>query len=117
MWRHVWVGQRGPLPQLHFERRDGQTGIVDTRSGIARFHSLNHHELSLLDAFREPELVARVQKGAVVPEGELLAHLSHLVKKQLLFVEGGRGVSLVLQEPTEVPAFVNLLRSGEVVLH
>lgn len=117
MWRHVWVGHRGPLPQLHFETRAGQTGIVDTRSGIARFHTLSVHELSLLDAFREPELVARVEKGAVVPEGELLACLSNLVKKQLLFVEGGRGVSLVLQEPSEVPAFVKLLRAGEVVLH
>jgi hypothetical protein len=116
-WRHVWVGHSGPLPQLHFATRDAKTGVIDARGGSPRFCSLSENELALLRAFNEPELVARIEKAGVVPEQDLLSTLQSLVKRQFLFIEGGRGVSLVLEEATEVPSFVQLLRSGEVVLH
>jgi ribosomal peptide maturation radical SAM protein 1 len=117
VWRQVWVGHDGPLPQLHYERRDDTTGVLDSRGGASKFYVPSESELALLRAFQEPELVGRVQKANVVPEEDLLPCLSNLVKKQLLFVEGGRAVTLVLEEPTKVPAFVELLRRAEVVLH
>ncbi len=116
-WRSVWVGHHGSLPQLHFTQRDGVPGVQDSRGGAARFYPLSAAELALLRAFDEPELVGRVQKSNVVSEEELLPGLRNLMKRQFLFIEGGRGVSLVLDAPSEVPPFVQLLRSGEVVLH
>lgn len=97
-------------------RSDGLR-IHDTRSGRTETHVLTDGERRALDAFDRPTAVGAVKSTAVVPDTDLLPIIQKLRAKGLLFIEGGRGISLVPDGPTPLPHFVELLRDGEVVLH
>ncbi len=117
IWRNSWVGHSGPIPQLHFADRNGATGVVDTRAGVARFQALTDLELAVLHQFADVRALAAVKRENLAPEQALDSAIASLVKRGLMFMEDDRGISLVLPGPTDVPPFVKMLRNGEVVLH
>lgn len=116
IWRRAWMGSEQPLPQLHFTARDGLNFVYDTRSGTARYHSLDAVQLDVLKRMAEPHSL-NVLDASEYTAGQRADAVAALVEAGLLFVEDGRGISLVMEEETQVPPFVTMLRRAEVVLH
>jgi radical SAM superfamily enzyme YgiQ (UPF0313 family) len=116
IWRRAWVGASGDVPQLYFDPHD-RYRVVDTRNGRRTVHDLDEKSLEALQAFQSPRPI----HGAGLEERHgpdaTQAALQHLRARGLLFEEDGRGLSLVLDQPTPVAPFLELLRSQLVVLH
>jgi ribosomal peptide maturation radical SAM protein 1 len=117
IWRRAWVGRDGDVPQLHALAGSGGLRILDTRTGAGVIHDISADERAVLQAFETPTALGAIKRRGIVPDSALLPALKSLRQKGLLFIEGGRGISLVLDEPAPLPEFARLLRAGEVVLH
>jgi magnesium-protoporphyrin IX monomethyl ester (oxidative) cyclase len=115
IWRRAWMTGNGAVPQLHFDRREGRTVVVDTRSGRCVIHALSGAQRALLELLRDPEPVTARPRGHT--EADWRAAVTDLAARGLLVEEGGWCVSLVLDAATPTPRFVEKLRRGEIVLH
>jgi magnesium-protoporphyrin IX monomethyl ester (oxidative) cyclase len=97
-WKALWAA--GTPPELRVAVVDGVARVHDSRSGQAVEYALDDDARQVLDAVATPKKVAAVEKE--VPGVDAPAVLSALMERGLVFHEGERYLSLVVQPPRPV---------------
>ena len=104
-WRTRWEQRDGRLkPELSIRQRGGERVVYDSRSGSAVEHRVGAVGLRLLEALGQQQRPAQLQERlAPVPAAEIERALAALAERGLLFEENGMLMSLVVDDPSELP--------------
>lgn len=108
IWRNAWFNSN-ELPQLHHMTDEDGDYVYDSRASIVRMHRLDNFEKSLLKQFSVPQLLKTVA-GTVNSAEQFTLATKRLLKLGLLFVDEGRGISLVLKHRTEVSSVLATIK-------
>lgn len=103
-WAAMW--RDGEPPDLSLRREGGQHVVHDTRAGQPRTFPVDATLLPLLRRLSSPVRVDRLPGELGLPEAVVAAQLDFLREHGLVFTEGDRVMSLILQAPgtTDEPA-------------
>jgi magnesium-protoporphyrin IX monomethyl ester (oxidative) cyclase len=115
VWRSAWFNSN-IIPQLYFMRDLEGHCIYDSRSSIVKMHRLDSFERDLLERFSAPQLVKTIAEAVDSPQ-RFAAAKKNLLRLGLLFVDEGRGISLVLKHQTAEPAALSSIKQEEAKLH
>jgi magnesium-protoporphyrin IX monomethyl ester (oxidative) cyclase len=99
-WTQLWFQGQSHRPRLEVEERGGRRVVFDSRTGTPVVHELGDHAFDLLEALRTPKKVINLVKE--LPEVDVEAELATLKHLGLVFCEGDRILSLILQPRAEV---------------
>jgi magnesium-protoporphyrin IX monomethyl ester (oxidative) cyclase len=99
-WRRRW--SRGPdeRPRLEFRAEDGREVVYDSRGSVPVTRALSDSALALLRHLRAQSSLERLETAfAAVPRAALHAEIAGLRRYGLIFEEGDRLMSLVVDPP------------------
>jgi ribosomal peptide maturation radical SAM protein 1 len=94
-WTRLWVQPEELRPRLELRERDGEGFIFDSRTGSGTEYPVTIDARRLLEALVTPKKVVNLVKE--LPDVAVEAELEWLRQRGLVFVEGDRSLSLVLE--------------------
>jgi magnesium-protoporphyrin IX monomethyl ester (oxidative) cyclase len=99
-WSTRWNARDGSLrAELYVKHRGKSSTIYDSRTGVAQEHNLDDISMQLLDYLDKPRRLSELTREfSHIADFDPERALADLMRRRLLFQEGDRYISVVLQQ-------------------